>query len=55
MGDLIRLLGTICLPLEHMYTRDKSLTSNLLILLFFRHFWSEMTVYDGPWGNYMGS
>ena len=55
MGDLIGLLGTICLPLEHIYTQDKSLTSNLLILLLFSHFWSQMTVYDGPWGKYMES
>ena len=43
LGDIIRLLGTIHWPLEHIYTQDKSLTSNLLILLFFSHFWAQMS------------
>ena len=55
MDDIIQLLGTIPWPLEHIYARDKSLTSNLLILLFFSHILSQMTVYDGPWDDYMGS
>ena len=52
MKDIIRLLGTIRWPLEHIYTQDKSLPSNLMILLFFGHFGSQMTVY--VWGDYMG-
>ena len=55
MGDMIGLLGTICWPLEQICTRDESVTSNLLILLFFSHFWSQMTVYDVQWGDYMGA
>ena len=29
LADIIRLLGTIHWPFEHIYTQDKSLTSNL--------------------------
>ena len=43
LADIIRLLGTIYWPLEHIYTQDKSLTSNLLILLFFSHFLAQMS------------
>ena len=55
MSDIIALMVTIRWPLEHIYTQDKSLTSNLLILVFFGRFWSQMTVYDGPCSDYMGS
>ena len=54
IGDIIGLLGTIHWPLEHIYTRDKILTSNLQIFLFFGHFWSQMTVNDGPRGDLWG-
>ena len=36
----------------HLYT---FIPSNLMILLFFGHFGSQMTVYDDPRGEYMGS
>ena len=55
MGDIISLLGTYCRPLEQIYTGDKSLTSSLLILLFYTHFWSKMKIYVGPWGDYLES
>ena len=32
LGDAIGLLGTIHLPLEHIYTRDKSLPSKGAVL-----------------------
>ena len=44
LGDIIRLPGTIHWPLEHIYTRVKSLTSNLLILLFFNLLCPQMSV-----------
>ena len=47
MGNIMGLLSTISWPLEHINIQANSLTSNLLILLFFGHFWSQMTVYDG--------
>ena len=51
MGDIIGLPSTICWPLEHIYTQEE------VNLEFgdFSHFWSQMTVYDGPCGDYMGS
>ena len=55
MGDVIELLGTISWPLQYSYTWDKSFTSNLLICCFFSQFWSQMNVYDGSSGDYMGS
>ena len=46
MNDIIELLGTICWPLKQIYTWDKSITSNLLILLFF---WPFLFTNDCLW------
>ena len=43
LGDILRLLSTIHWPLQHVYTWDKSLTSNLLILLFLSLFWTQIS------------
>ena len=43
---------------QQSYREVKTLTKTVLNLEFadfFCHFWSQMTVYVGPWGDYMGS